>query len=225
MIGDSGYAIPHLITRTLASSTYKENPTAWNKSSCSLPLLDPSGKVNSTVADLLLLWSSRLCYEKSPGSWTVGGLVTLGTALPGCTLRKHDQKMEGGGSGPQATASAPQLHSPPNCWGVRNFPGPMMPHHVGPYSCRLFLPPASKRIHPDHPAQGAAQTHCPSPKGTSHSGTRGLPIGTPSPSGWGNHKPGQPKEWSKGRQGISHTIGGHDHMPVQVAGKIGGRHP
>jgi hypothetical protein len=65
MIGDSGYAIPHLITRTLASSTYKDNPTAWNKSSCSLPLLDPSGKVNSTVADLLPLQSSRLCYEKS----------------------------------------------------------------------------------------------------------------------------------------------------------------
>jgi hypothetical protein len=80
-IGNSGYAIPRLITRTLASSTYKENPTAWSKSSCSWPLLDPSDKVNSTVADLLLLWSSRLCYKKSPGSWTVGGLATLGAAL------------------------------------------------------------------------------------------------------------------------------------------------
>jgi hypothetical protein len=58
-IGDSGYAIPRLITRTLTSSTYKENPTAWNKSSCSWPLLDPSGKVNSTVANLLPLWSSK----------------------------------------------------------------------------------------------------------------------------------------------------------------------
>jgi hypothetical protein len=80
-IGDSGYAIPRLVTKTLASSTYKENPTAWNKASCSWPLLDLSGKVNSTVADLLLLWSLRLCYEKLPGSWTVGGLATLGTAL------------------------------------------------------------------------------------------------------------------------------------------------
>jgi hypothetical protein len=58
-IGDSGYAIPRLVNRTLASSTYKENPTTWNKSSCSWPLLDPSGKVNSTGANLLLLRSSR----------------------------------------------------------------------------------------------------------------------------------------------------------------------
>jgi hypothetical protein len=70
-IGNSGYAIPCLVTRTLASSTYKENPTAWNEVSCSWPLLDPSRKVKSTAADLLLLRSSRLCYEKSPGSWTV----------------------------------------------------------------------------------------------------------------------------------------------------------
>jgi hypothetical protein len=80
-VGDSGYAIPHLVTMTLTSSTYKENPTAWNESSCSWPLLDPSSKVNSTVADLLLLRSSRLCYKKLPGSWTVGGLATLGAAL------------------------------------------------------------------------------------------------------------------------------------------------
>jgi hypothetical protein len=80
-IGDSGYAIPRLITRTLTSSTYKENPTAWNKSSCSWPLLDPSGKVNSTMADLLPLQSLRLRYKKLPGSWTVGGLATLGAAL------------------------------------------------------------------------------------------------------------------------------------------------
>jgi hypothetical protein len=57
-IGNSGYTIPHLVTRTLTSSTYKENPTTWNKASCSWPLLDPSGKVNSTMADLLPLWSS-----------------------------------------------------------------------------------------------------------------------------------------------------------------------
>jgi hypothetical protein len=88
-IGDSGYTIPRLITRTLASSTYKENPAAWNKSSCSWPLLDPSGKVNSTVADLLPLRSSRLCYEKLPGSWTVRGLVTLGAALRDSPSRMH----------------------------------------------------------------------------------------------------------------------------------------
>jgi hypothetical protein len=80
-IGDSGYAIQCLVTRTLASSTYKENPTTWNDASCSWPLLDPSGKVNSTVADLLPLRSLRLCYKKLPGSWTVGGLATLGAAL------------------------------------------------------------------------------------------------------------------------------------------------
>jgi hypothetical protein len=80
--GDSGYVIPHLVrTRTLTSSTYKENPTAWNEVSCSWPLLDPSSKVNSTVANFLPLRSSRLCYEKLPGSWTVGGLATLGAAL------------------------------------------------------------------------------------------------------------------------------------------------
>jgi hypothetical protein len=88
-IGDSGYAIPRLITRTLASSTYKDNPTKWNESSCSWPLLDPSGKVSSTVANLLPLRSSRLCYKKSPGSWTVGGLATLGGVLWGSPSLTH----------------------------------------------------------------------------------------------------------------------------------------
>jgi hypothetical protein len=52
-IGDSGCAIPHLVTKTLVSSIYKETHTIWNTANCSWPLLDPSGKVSSTVADLL----------------------------------------------------------------------------------------------------------------------------------------------------------------------------
>jgi hypothetical protein len=53
-IGDSGWAIPHLVTKTLASSVYKEtHSTIWNAANCSWPLLDPSGKVSSMVADLL----------------------------------------------------------------------------------------------------------------------------------------------------------------------------
>jgi hypothetical protein len=43
-IGYSGCVIPHLVTKTLASSTSKGNPTEWNKASCSWPLLDPSGR-------------------------------------------------------------------------------------------------------------------------------------------------------------------------------------
>jgi hypothetical protein len=91
-IGDSGYAIARLITRTLATSTYNENPTAWNESSCSWPLLDPSGKVNSTVANLLPLRSSRLCYEKLPGSWTAGGFATLDAALRDSPSWKHPSR-------------------------------------------------------------------------------------------------------------------------------------
>jgi hypothetical protein len=40
-IGDSGCAIPHLVTKTLASSVYKETHTIWNAANCSWPLLDP----------------------------------------------------------------------------------------------------------------------------------------------------------------------------------------
>jgi hypothetical protein len=166
-------------------------------------------------------------------SWGLGDprRSTPGQPFLDAPFCQHDQKMEGGGPGPQATASAPQLHSPPNHRGVWNFPGPTPPHLVGPYSRRLLLPPASGRIHPDHPTQGAAQMHCPSLEARyrivapNQDDSRGLPVGMPSPSRWGNHKPCQPKEWSEGCQSIPHTIGGPNHKPVQVPGKIGGRHP
>jgi hypothetical protein len=138
--------------------------------------------------------------------------------------------MERGGSGPQATAGAPQLRSPPDRQGVRNFPDPMTPHHIGPCSHCLLLPPASGRIHPGHPTQGAAQMHCPSPKQRGHhilapdkGDPRGLTPGTPPPSRWGHYKPGQPEGQSEGCQSISQPIGGSNHMPMQVFSQIGGR--
>jgi hypothetical protein len=137
--------------------------------------------------------------------------------------------MERGGSGPEATAGAPQLRSPPDRQGVRNYPDPMMPHHVRPCSHCLLLPPASGRIHPDHPTQGAAQTHCPSLKGghrilaPDKGDPHGLTPGMPPPSRCGYYKPGQPEERSEGCQSISHPIGGSNHMPMQVLSQIGGR--
>jgi hypothetical protein len=102
-------------------------------------------------------------------------------------------------------------------------------HHIGPCSHCLLLPPASGRIHPDHPTQGAAQTQCPSLKGGQHilapdKGDHpcGLTPGTPPPSRWGHYKPGQPEERSEGYQSISHPIGGPNHMPMQVFSQIGG---
>jgi hypothetical protein len=56
-VGDSGCVIPHLITKTLTSSTSKRNPTKWNEASCSWPLLDPSGRVSSTEG------ATWLCLE------------------------------------------------------------------------------------------------------------------------------------------------------------------
>jgi hypothetical protein len=103
-----------------------------------------------------------------------------------------------------------------------------MPHLFGPCSCCLLLPPASGRIHPDHPAQGAAQTHCPSLKGGHHilAPDKGDPLrltpGMPPPSRRGHYKPGQPEERSEGCQSISHPIGGSNHMPMQVFSQIGG---
>jgi hypothetical protein len=46
-------------------------------------------QVSSTVATLLPAWSSRLSYEKSPNSWTVGGLATLGGVLWGSPSLMH----------------------------------------------------------------------------------------------------------------------------------------
>jgi hypothetical protein len=149
-IGNSGYAIPRLVTRTLTSSTYKENPTAWNKVSCSWPLLDPSSKVNSTVvANLLPLWSSRLCYEKSPGSWTVGGLATLGAALRDSPSWTH-----------------PSVHWIAEVYGT----SPILRRHItlDLVVVAYFFLQRVGIIHPDHPAQGAAQMHCPSRKGGHH---------------------------------------------------------
>jgi hypothetical protein len=82
-IGDSGCAIPHLVTKTLSSSIYKETQTIWKAANCSWPLLDPSSKVSSMVADLLPERASRRSLGRSPNSWTVGALVTLGEALQG----------------------------------------------------------------------------------------------------------------------------------------------
>jgi hypothetical protein len=138
--------------------------------------------------------------------------------------------MERRGSGPQATAGAPQLHSPPDCRGVQNFPDPATPHHIGPCSHCLLLPPVSGRIHPNQPVQGAAQMHCPSPKGGHHTlapdkgDPRRLIPGTPPPSRWGHYKPGQPEEQSEGCQSISHPVGGSNHVPMQVFSQIDG-HP
>jgi hypothetical protein len=88
-IGDSGCIVPHLVTQTLTSSTSKGNPAEWNTASCSWPLLDPSGRISSMVATLLPARSSRLCYKKSPDSWTVGGLATLGGVLWGSPSLMH----------------------------------------------------------------------------------------------------------------------------------------
>jgi hypothetical protein len=112
-IGNSGYAIPHLVTRTLTSSTYKENPTAWNKASCSWPLLDPSSKVNSTMANLLPLWSLRLCYEKLPGSGDPRRSTPGQPFLDAC-FANMIRRWKGEDPGPKATAGAPQLCSPPD---------------------------------------------------------------------------------------------------------------
>jgi hypothetical protein len=89
--------------------------------------------------------------------------------------------MERRGSGPQATAGAPQLCSPPDCRGVRNFPDPMTPHHVGPCSHCLLLPPASGRIHPDHPSRGQHKCTIPLRKGgiTFWHQTRVIPADSP----------------------------------------------
>ena len=80
-LGDSGVPIPRLVIKTLYSSSLPAPITKWNESTCSWPLLVPSGKVSSIVDPHLRARASRQRYEKSPNSWTIEDLETLGARL------------------------------------------------------------------------------------------------------------------------------------------------
>jgi len=76
-IGDSGVRIPRLVTKTLFSKDLPAPITTWNESTCSWPLLVPSGKESSIADPHLRARASRLRYEQSPCSWSVEDLQTL----------------------------------------------------------------------------------------------------------------------------------------------------
>ena len=80
-IGGFGCAMPRLAIKTLSSTNSEATITSWNEANCSWPLLEPSGKVSSTVADHLRDRASRRRYEKSPNSWSLRELEILGEQL------------------------------------------------------------------------------------------------------------------------------------------------
>ena len=74
--GDAGLNLPSVLASTLFCTRVKAPPTTWNESSCSWPLLSPSGEVSSTLADLFQERKSRARFANADSSWSPTDLLT-----------------------------------------------------------------------------------------------------------------------------------------------------
>ena len=85
--GSSGVALPPALAATLSSPTCKASagPSVWAESTCSFPLLRPSGRASTTMATLLRERRSRISYRKSPASWSSMELETLAARIQDST--------------------------------------------------------------------------------------------------------------------------------------------
>lgn len=77
LTGARGASSPMSTASTLTSSSGKDQIDHWNDITCSFPLLDPSGRVNTTVDGRLRQRRSRKHYENAPRSWSPQDLRTL----------------------------------------------------------------------------------------------------------------------------------------------------
>ena len=82
-IGKIGSDLPPVLASTLTSEPSRalHGPTLWGASTCSWPLLDPSGAVSTTMANDLANRRSRIGFESAPKSWAQEDLRTLTEAI------------------------------------------------------------------------------------------------------------------------------------------------
>ena len=78
-IGNSGLGLPVTVAKTRTSCAFKAPATQWNAATCSWPLLDPSGKVDTAaMVQAYQGRRSRQRFVKSRSTWSIESLRTLG---------------------------------------------------------------------------------------------------------------------------------------------------
>jgi hypothetical protein len=75
--GNSGLPLPPVLARTLTSLDIRDPPDTWNASTCSWPLLLPSGKAVSTAESPLQQRRSKERYATADKSWQLEDFRTL----------------------------------------------------------------------------------------------------------------------------------------------------
>jgi hypothetical protein len=79
--GAAGVGLPTMLANTLFSLESKGPTSTWNESTCSWPLLTPSGEVSTWKADQLRQRLSRKHFSGAPSAWQAGDLRTLAAKL------------------------------------------------------------------------------------------------------------------------------------------------
>lgn len=79
--GAAGVGLPTMLANTLFSLESKGASSTWNESTCSWPLLTPSGKVSTWKANQLQGRLSRTHFSGAPNAWRAGDLRTLAEKL------------------------------------------------------------------------------------------------------------------------------------------------
>ena len=78
VIGKDGPGLPTLLAMTRSSFAFKDPSTTWNESSCSWPLLEPSGVENTSLMDARLRGRrSRRRFDSARSAWSTLDLTTL----------------------------------------------------------------------------------------------------------------------------------------------------
>ena len=84
VIGDSGLGLPLTLAKTRTSYAFKAPSTQWNVETCSVPLLNPSGEVDTeAMAQAFRARRSRQRFVNARSSWSVENLRTLGDSMRG----------------------------------------------------------------------------------------------------------------------------------------------
>ena len=107
--GAAGLGLPVSLANTLFSLTSNPTTTTWNESTCSWPLLTPSGEVTSLKAPELQHRRSREHFSGAPPAWSPEDLKTLGDQMRG----RNDSTQS---SGQRSTSGDGRILPPGRSW-------------------------------------------------------------------------------------------------------------
>ena len=80
-LGDFGVPLPEVLAKTLTLPKPSSPASTWNESTCSWPLLLPSGAASPTMDGLLRGRESRKYFEPADRPWSPKDFATLGSAI------------------------------------------------------------------------------------------------------------------------------------------------